>query len=203
VAIDLVGPTRNRKSVKDIELARIKSDFLVPDYFDKYVIPNYGDYYADGVDFYNLPRTLCPLHNESTPSFNWYSDSNTFYCFGCQSGGDIITLHQRVYESLYDRKPTFPEALAFLKALFAEDLSSAESGSVSHNHGITAGASSDADRVTDIDTSTAERKGKALRRLYYELNALNITSFDEICLCEELARLSAVDVLSAEELIRG
>lgn len=31
---------------------------------------------------------LCPFHSEKTPSFKVYPDS--FYCFGCGSGGDVI-----------------------------------------------------------------------------------------------------------------
>ncbi len=34
---------------------------------------------------------LCPFHNEKTPSFHIYSDTNSFYCFGCGAGGDVIT----------------------------------------------------------------------------------------------------------------
>lgn len=34
----------------------------------------------------------CPLHNERTPSFVIYPESNTCWCFGCQQGGDSIAL---------------------------------------------------------------------------------------------------------------
>lgn len=36
-------------------------------------------------------KGLCPFHNEKTPSFTVYPSSNSFYCFGCQTGGDVIT----------------------------------------------------------------------------------------------------------------
>jgi len=36
--------------------------------------------------------SLCPFHNEKTPSFYIYPESNKFYCFGCQAKGDVITL---------------------------------------------------------------------------------------------------------------
>ncbi|MCH2174847.1 MAG: DNA primase [Lentisphaeria bacterium] len=35
-------------------------------------------------------KGLCPFHNEKTPSFNVFPDQNSFYCFGCQKGGDAI-----------------------------------------------------------------------------------------------------------------
>jgi hypothetical protein len=35
---------------------------------------------------------LCPFHNEKTPSFYIYPETNTFHCFGCQEHGDVIKL---------------------------------------------------------------------------------------------------------------
>ena len=36
-------------------------------------------------------KGLCPFHNEKTPSFMVYEDTQSFYCFGCGAGGDAIT----------------------------------------------------------------------------------------------------------------
>lgn len=36
--------------------------------------------------------SICPIHNEKTPSFYIYPESNKYYCFGCQAKGDVITL---------------------------------------------------------------------------------------------------------------
>lgn len=34
---------------------------------------------------------LCPFHSEKTPSCHIYTDTQSFYCFGCGAGGDVIT----------------------------------------------------------------------------------------------------------------
>jgi len=39
---------------------------------------------------------LCPFHNEKTPSFAVYPDSNSFYCFGCGAGGDGVAFLMRM-----------------------------------------------------------------------------------------------------------
>ena len=39
---------------------------------------------------------LCPFHSEKTPSFHIYPDNDSFYCFGCGAGGDVITFIRRL-----------------------------------------------------------------------------------------------------------
>lgn len=36
-------------------------------------------------------KCCCPIHSETIPSFTIYPN-NTFFCFGCKAGGDIIDL---------------------------------------------------------------------------------------------------------------
>jgi DNA primase catalytic core len=38
---------------------------------------------------------LCPFHDEKTPSFNIFSDTNTYKCFGCGVHGDVISYMQK------------------------------------------------------------------------------------------------------------
>lgn len=51
---------------------------------------------------------LCPFHNEKTPSFTVYPDSQSFYCFGCGAGGEAIGFIRRA-ENL-----DFSEAVRYL-----------------------------------------------------------------------------------------
>ena len=41
----------------------------------------------------------CPLHNEKTPSFYLYTETNTYHCFGCGAHGDVINLTQELYNT--------------------------------------------------------------------------------------------------------
>lgn len=43
-----------------------------------------------------ISKGLCPFHNEKTPSFTVYPDTQSYYCFGCGSGGDVITFIKNV-----------------------------------------------------------------------------------------------------------
>ncbi|MVB13025.1 DNA primase [Caprobacter fermentans] len=51
---------------------------------------------------------LCPFHSEKSPSFNIYPENGSFYCFGCGTGGDVITFIRRI-ENL-----DYMEAVRFL-----------------------------------------------------------------------------------------
>lgn len=60
-------------------------------------IKNKNDIESVIAPYVNLKRAgknlkgLCPFHNEKTPSFTVYPENGSFYCFGCQVGGDIFT----------------------------------------------------------------------------------------------------------------
>jgi DNA primase len=50
-------------------------------------------------------KALCPFHQEKTPSFSLEAGRGLYYCFGCNKGGDVISLVMEL-ESL-----TFVEAV--------------------------------------------------------------------------------------------
>lgn len=50
----------------------------------------------------------CPLHEEKTPSFYIYLKNNSFYCFGCSQGGNVINYVMK------RQNLTFKEAVEYL-----------------------------------------------------------------------------------------
>jgi DNA primase len=53
-------------------------------------------------------KGLCPFHNERTPSFYVFGESQTWRCFGCNEGGDVFTFVQK------QQNLEFREALLYL-----------------------------------------------------------------------------------------
>jgi len=61
------------------------------------IIGRYCDLKAAG------PRSkcLCPFHSERTPSFCVFSDTQSYYCFGCGAGGDAIKFTMEIERLSY------------------------------------------------------------------------------------------------------
>lgn len=55
--------------------------------------------------------TLCPFHDEKTPSCHIYPDKDTYHCYGCGAGGDIFSYWQN------SRDIDFKEALPDLASI--------------------------------------------------------------------------------------
>lgn len=104
-------------------------------------------------EYVNLRRSgttakgLCPFHNEKTPSFTVFADTSSFYCFGCQAGGDAITFIRMI------EKLDYVEAVKFLAA--REGLTMPEDGAF--------------DGLAHAKNRIREQNREAARFFYHEL----------------------------------
>jgi len=71
---------------------------------------------------------LCPFHTERTPSFSVNPDSNLYYCFGCQKGGNVFRFLMDI-EGL-----SFPESLNLLAEKVGIELPKTSSDSKSDSN---------------------------------------------------------------------
>lgn len=63
------------------------------------LIKHYG--FEPAVDIGGRHKMKCPLHNEGTASFFIYPN-NSYYCFGCASGGGVINLMMNYENKTFD-----------------------------------------------------------------------------------------------------
>lgn len=106
------------KSKKELELEQKVS---VPMIFASFIVPEIPDYYSVyPADFNGTPVACCPLHDEDTPSFRYYEDTNSFYCFGCGKGGSVVHLFRLFYNRMRDTSITHRDAVEFLYKYFIE-----------------------------------------------------------------------------------
>lgn len=74
----------------DIAIDEIQKHLSIPDY---YLTVNHD------ANLNSHPRDNCPFddHDDSTASFTYFADTETFYCFGCGKGGKkkgtVVHLH--------------------------------------------------------------------------------------------------------------
>lgn len=129
-------------------IAEIKNKLTIPMYFYQIIVPQMGSYYDTyPVEFESRIVNCCPLHDEDTPSCRYYEDTNSFYCFGCQRGGDIIALHRYFAEKMNGTKPTYEQAVVFLYNYFIAGKESSEFVDLSKQHLTTEKKNTDQDIV--------------------------------------------------------
>ncbi len=73
--------------ISDSLIMEIKSKINIEDMISKYTILK-----RDGKN----NKCICLFHSEKTPSMVIYSDTQSFYCFGCAVGGDIFSFIMKV-----------------------------------------------------------------------------------------------------------
>ena len=98
----------------------VKDKVTIPEYFAEVIVPNMEDYFVYPTDFEGRPYVQCPMHGEDTPSLRYYDETNTYYCFGCGSGGDVIQLHREYLDKCRGAAATYLESIEFLYGYFVK-----------------------------------------------------------------------------------
>jgi len=94
------------KSTTYIYKEPIKLNYNYNHDFSGYDIISIVSEHVDLSQIGGLYRAYCPFHNDSDPSFTVYPQSNSYFCFGCEKGGDIISFLQELmgYEFMEAKK---------------------------------------------------------------------------------------------------
>jgi DNA primase len=74
-------------------IAALKEHISCLEVADYYAAGQGGGWRREGSDRWRR-RCILPGHEDKTPSFLVYEDTDSFYCFGCKVGGDAITLEK-------------------------------------------------------------------------------------------------------------
>lgn len=85
---------------QNAEIIKSKSDILA-------TIEQYTQLRKSGKNF----TGCCPIHQEKHPSLTVYPDRQTWHCYGCNRGGDVISFIQAVENT------DFQGALAILEGM--------------------------------------------------------------------------------------
>lgn len=67
------------------------------------------DYLITDLIKFEKNKSNCIWHNEKTPSLNYYTNTNSVYCFGCGKSGDAIDVYRQINNC------TFKEAIEKLQ----------------------------------------------------------------------------------------
>ena len=71
-----------------VDVTKLKAETNIVD-----VVNRYCELRKAGRTF----KALCPFHDEKTPSFTVYPDTQSWHCFGaCNTGGDVLSFIERM-----------------------------------------------------------------------------------------------------------
>lgn len=72
------------------------SEDFIRELRDKNDIVDIAQSYVDLKRSGNTVACVCPFHSDKNPSCHFFPATQSFFCFGCQAGGDVITFIRRI-----------------------------------------------------------------------------------------------------------
>ena len=180
----------------------------IPKYMEEEVVPKLKGYYGSGEGtFAYKPVEKCPLHNEDTPSFRYYEETNSCSCFGCKRGGDVINLHRVFYETNENVEIAYKDAVNYLYSKFIEgrndvQLASTKKANIKFEDGKAVVQS----KVPDAMEAEAQKKDvMRLNRKIYDteqriMQGTGADAYTAAMTLDFLTKLYRVGAITAEEL---
>ncbi|SFL32645.1 DNA primase [Pelosinus propionicus DSM 13327] len=85
-------------------ISKLKGEFMKDGIYDEFIdrLRSESDIVSILSDYVPLKKKgknywgCCPFHHENTPSFSVTPDKGFFYCFGCQSGGNVFNFLMKI-----------------------------------------------------------------------------------------------------------
>lgn len=115
----------------------VKQKVSIPDYMEEIAYPELGSYFGE-VPFKYRDVCCCCLHHEKTASMRYYPDTESFYCFGCDTGGNVINLHIQFVKRNKGVEIEYEEAVEFLYSYFVLENKTVELSKERSKIGLTA-----------------------------------------------------------------
>lgn len=115
----------------------VKQKVSIPEYMEEVAYPELGSYFGE-VPFKYRDVCCCCLHHEKTASMRYYPDTESFYCFGCDTGGNVINLHIQFVKRNKGVEIEYEEAVEFLYSYFVLENKTVELSKERSKIGLTA-----------------------------------------------------------------
>jgi len=115
----------------------VKQKVSIPEYMEEVAYPELGSYFGE-VPFKYRDVCCCCLHHEKTASMRYYPDTESFYCFGCDTGGNVINLHIQFVKRNKGIEIEYEEAVEFLYNYFVLENKTVELSKERSKIGLTA-----------------------------------------------------------------
>lgn len=86
------------------------------------LVQYFSDYVDSNANLDYERRQPCPVHGEDIPSFTYYHGTDTWHCFGCKGGGDVIRLHQLLLQNERNHILGYSQGLLDLARLYSIEI---------------------------------------------------------------------------------
>lgn len=129
-------------------------------------------------------KCCCPLHQENTPSFMIYKgeDYDTFYCWGCKTGGDVIEFIKALKNCSYEQvieyftknyKLEYSDKEKNLDEIFSNEIEKRkQKNKTIYNYGMSSS------RMIKLHLDSCENPAQEFQRISSYLKAIDLSIYE-------------------------